>query len=217
MEGNFELCPIAWVVEKWFGGQHEIHKKQFEASRFHYVKHLMSTFHLRLKKYSTMGHWYVHTDSRVWSPQWLHHLQFSGFNAFRSAPERSVSWLNWMSLPNKLKRSHTVITLRRKGNLLCMNHNSVYVPCGVCQNGARKKTWYTTDSQIVMFHTSGYILGFFFCFVLFFVLFWKFAQNRRWQCFQNGWMLPLFLLELLSLFYQLEGNVKWSWCLLVTK
>lgn len=125
----------------------------------------MSTFHLRLKKYSTMGHWYVHADSRVWSPQWLHHLQFSGFNAFQSAPEQSVSWLNWMSLPNKLKRSHTVITLRCKGNLLCMNHNFVYVPCGVCQNGARKKTWYTTDSQIVMFHTSGYI---FFVFVFFF-------------------------------------------------
>lgn len=144
----------------------------------------------------------MHTDSQVKSPQWLYHLQFSGFNAFWSAPERSVSWLTWMSLPNKLKCSHTVITLRCEGNLLCMNHQFVYVPCGVVR-WVRKEKWYTTVSHVQIY--------------IFFSPFKPFAQNGRWQCFQNGWMLPLCLLELLSLFYQLKGKLKWSWCLLVIK
>lgn len=166
----------------------------------------MSTFHLQ--KYSTKGHWIVHTDSAVKSPRWLHHLQFSGFYAFRSAPRaKSVSWLNWMSLPNKLKRSHTVITLRCKGNLLCMNHKFVYVPCGGCETGVRKETWYTTDSQIVCFTRPRHSRYIYFLFSFFFFLLKICSKMERWRCFRNSWMLPLCLLELLSLFYQLKGKL----------
>lgn len=127
MDGNFERRPIAWIVEKWFWGQHEFHTNQ-SISLSKFSVSLCQTLHVHistaiLKVTITVGHWYVHNDSR--------HLQFSGFDVFWSAPELSVSWLNWMSLPNKLKCSHTVLTLRCKGNLLCMNHKFVHVPCGV--------------------------------------------------------------------------------------
>jgi len=144
----------------------------------------MSTFHLQ--KYSTKGHWIVHTDSAVKSPRWLHHLQFSGFYAFRSAPRaKSVSWLNWMSLPNKLKRSHTVITLRCKGNLLCMNHKFVYVPCGGCETGVRKETWYTTDSQIVCFTRPRHSRYIYFLFSFFFFSFKNLLKNGKVTMFSE--------------------------------
>lgn len=151
----------------------------------------------------------MHTDSQVKSPQWLYHLQFSGFNAFWSAPERSVSWLTWMSLPNKLKYSHTVITLRCEGNLLCMNHQFVYVPCGVVRLEWERRRDTLLNLKIVCFTRPDFFYSL--------LSFKPFAQNGRWQCFQNSWMLPLCLLELLSLFYQLKGKLKWSWCLLVIK
>lgn len=146
VEGHFEQCPIAWVVGKWFWGQHEIHKNQsISLSQFSVSFRQTLNVHISstILKYNTMGHWYVHTDTR-----WCHHVQFSGFNAFRSALALSVTWLTWMSLPNKLKCSHTVITLRFKGNLLCMNHKFVYVPCGV----VRQETHYWLSD--CLFHTS---------------------------------------------------------------
>lgn len=165
MEGNFEQRPIAWVVEKWFWGQHEIHKNQsISLSKFSVSWRQTLNVHISsaILKYNTMGHWYVHTEPWVKSPLWLYHLQFSGLNAFWSAPELSASWLNWMSLPNKLKCSHTVITLRFKGNLICMNHKFVYVPCGV----VRQETWHTTDSQNVCFTRPRHSRYIFFSFLL---------------------------------------------------
>lgn len=119
-------------------------------------------------KYNAMSHWYVctltlqsslHSDSTI-----------SSFNAFWSAPRAKCKrWLNWMSLPNKLKCSHTVITLRFTGNLLCMNHKFVYVPCGVVRlEWERRRDNNTTDAQIVCFtrpRHSRYI--YIFCFSFF--------------------------------------------------
>lgn len=107
---------------------------------------------------------------QVKSPQWLHHLQFSGLNAFWSAPELSVSWLNWMSLPNKLKCSHTVITLRCKGNLLCMNHMFVYVPRGAVRLEWERRRDTLLILRLSVSHVQMFLFFFFFWFVFFFSL-----------------------------------------------
>lgn len=104
----------------------------------------------------------LHTDSQVKSPQWLHHLQFSGFEAFWSALELSVSLLNWTSLPNKLKCSHTVITLRCKGNLFCMNHKFVYFPCGVM-----RLEWQRRRDTLLILMSVSHVQIYFFVFFSF--------------------------------------------------
>lgn len=96
----------------------------------------------------------MHTDSEVKSPQWLHHLQFSGLYAFWLAPGQSVSWLNWMSLPNKLKCSHTVITLRCSGGF------TLHEPQSLCTFHVGLWDWSEKGDMIhywfsyCLFHTS---------------------------------------------------------------
>lgn len=102
-----------------------------------------------------MGHWYVHADSSVKSPQWLHHLQFSWCNAFWPAPELSVGWLSWMSLPNKLKCSHTLTTLKNKGDFTLHEPQFLcYVPCGLVRPEWERRHRYTTDSWLSVSHVQ---------------------------------------------------------------
>lgn len=163
----------------------------------------MSTFHLQFK--STIP-WVtamctltlassLHSDSTISS--------FLGLMLSDQPPELSVSWLNWMSLPNKLKCSHTVITLRFKGNLLCMNHKFVYVPCGVVRLEWERRR----DTLLILRLSVSHVHNTPDIYIFSFIFFSKCAQNGRWRCFQKVWMLPLCLLELLSLFYQLKGKL----------
>lgn len=95
------------------------------------------------------------------------HLHFTGFYAFCSAPELTVCWLNWMSLPNKLKRSHTVITLRCNGEF-SSHEPQIYVRSMWGRDtGVRKETWFTTDSQIVCFTALQIYIYIFFAFFFF--------------------------------------------------
>lgn len=136
VEGNCEQCPIAWVVEKWFWGQHEFHKNQsYKPVDSEILSFIMSNTWCSLFIYNLKSTIPWVTDSCTLTLQSSLHSDstISSFLGWMLSdqPQLSVSWLNWMSLPNKLKCSHTVITLRCKGNLLCMNHKFVYVPCGV--------------------------------------------------------------------------------------
>lgn len=85
---------------------------------------------------------------------------FLGFDAFPPAPRPSVTRT---SLPDKLDRSHSLITLRRKKEFvlgfffpfLCMYHESVWVPCrGGCESGARRETLITLWISDCLFHKS---------------------------------------------------------------
>lgn len=139
---------------------------------------------------------------QVKSPQWLHHLQFSGFNAFWSAPELSVSWLNWMSLPNKLKCSHTVITLRCKGNLLCMNHMFVYVP-----RGAVRLEWERRrDTLLILRLSVSHVQMYFFLFFVFFSFLWKICSKWKVTVFSERLNASFVLVGAALTFLPAEGQ-----------
>lgn len=108
----FEQCPIAWVVEKWFWGQHENSQKYKPVSS----EILTSFIPLHVPHFSCSFKTVQQHGSLMFSQSSLHrdshHFQFPALYSFQSAPELSVRWLKWMSLPNNLNCSHTVTTPR---------------------------------------------------------------------------------------------------------
>lgn len=75
-----------------------------------------------------------------------------------------------------------------------------------CKTGVRKETWYTTESKIVCFTRPDTVF-------LFFETLLKMEGDNVFRMLERF----LCLLELLSLFYQLKGKLKWNWCLLINK
>lgn len=208
MAGNFERCPIAGVVEKWFWAQHEIHKP-VDSHRILTVS-LCPTLNVHISSTKSTIPRVKGTCTLTLRSSLLGDATISSFLGFMLSHQPlslSVSWLNWMSLPNKLKRSHTVITLRCKGNLLCMNHKSLCTfHVGLwdwSKEGDVTHYWFSD----CLFHTSTTLQIYIYIFFVFFFSFKNLLKNGKWRCFRNGWMRPLSLLELLSLFYQLKGKV----------
>lgn len=172
VEGDFwtvSYCLSCWENDFW--GQHEIHKNQSHI-RLSTLKLLILTMSNTTTSTSHLQFFRRVTDPRTLTPA-------SGLGP-SSEPRRRRS--SRMSLPNNPKRSHTVETLRFKGNF------TLHEPCvrsmWVCETAVRKETWYTTDSQIVCFTRSDIFLSFL-LFFFFLFSFQKFAQKQKAMMFSE--------------------------------
>lgn len=143
------------------------------------------TLHASYSFKRSAGHRRVHTDS----PQRRQHLEFSGLFALWSAPELSM----W-------KSSHTI---KKNTEESTLHDTSLSVSCGV----VRLRYERSCDTLLILrlsvphvHDTPERII----CFVLFFHF--KTMLIKMVAMFSSQ-KLPLCLLELLSLFYRLKGEL----------